>query len=407
MRTIIFIIETPYWQRDHHRFGGEYLMEKGYHVEIWRIMRENSIEYETPSGMYQGDNLYRYTFKEFLKQIRHDKDSVYMLQRSGEEISLALAKAGCNYVIMNGLGRLPSPEAVKPGECGNKTPEKDSFSGFFRRSLERGIPATMRILKKRIQRKNMMPSYLRAIENNPPMMLVTSTHDAAKEVFISEELEKSKQVLYIHSRDYDRFIEANRECPQFLEKHILYCDGGAFAETYDEVANGKYQETRTYKREFFRQLHTLFDLLSDFYHLPVIVSGHPHTKYEKDDFGGSEIVYNKTCELARDAALVMTTGSLAINFGVMYNKQMMNISNDYFRKPLIADDVTSYDYVEYWSKSVLGIGFLNMSDQEELMHPWQYVKKMDPQTRDNYMRGYIIDGSVTEQTAIECIEQYF
>ena len=82
---------------------------------------------------------------------------------------------------------------------------------------------------------------------------------------------------------------------------------------------------------FYEQLDDLFNVLERKYNMPVVVAGHPHKEYSEDNFYGRRLVFNSTCELVRDAAIVILTTSTAMSFAVLYDTPVLKICNSQFK----------------------------------------------------------------------------
>ena len=108
--------------------------------------------------------------------------------------------------------------------------------------------------------------------------------------------------------DYDRYIETNRINQDHENKHILYCDSGLFHYTQDSLIS-KWYSGRDYEQEYYDQLERLFTMLESHYQIPVVIATHPHSLYGDKAFHGRKLVYGKTCELAKDATVFVTTTS--------------------------------------------------------------------------------------------------
>ena len=72
---VILLSSRPYTVRDFHRFGAEYLVGKGYDVELWEIRGRDAKLITYSSGMYAGNNLHVYSVKEVDEKFKtHLKD---------------------------------------------------------------------------------------------------------------------------------------------------------------------------------------------------------------------------------------------------------------------------------------------------------------------------------------------
>lgn len=201
--------------------------------------------------------------------------------------------------------------------------------------------------------------------------------NGATNCFRDEELNNCFKMIYIHSMDYDRYIETNRENNNLSEKHILYIDTGLFLLNYDAVREGSMKEIRDYADEFFNQIETLFNRLSTYYNLPIVISGHPHSKYPKEAYGGRKIIYNRTAQLAKDAKIIIVIDSTATSFAALYDKPLIHIVNKRLMTPFEPDSTLFwFDYIRLKASLIEGVGFLDMDNEQNMLHPWAFAKNL-------------------------------
>lgn len=397
-KEIIFIIEHPFWQRDYHRFGVEYLAGRGYPVQIWRIMRRNSISFNTQAGLYKGNGYYEYSFHDFKRKTKENRACIFIMQKPDDEYCLFLSRQGCRFIIISGLGGLNLPQDFLVSYK-----VRDRIKRVFDRGLKTSVQGYLRSKSGCWKRKRIIKQYKKAIKLNPPALIATSTRFTAKRTFLKEDLQGN--VMYIHAGDYDRYIEVNRESGKETAKCIVYCDSGFADRDYDAVLSGNVYETARHKNEYFDQLEVLFQKMEDWYGIPVIVTGHPHTKYETGDFHGREIVFNQTCRLVKNAEVFIVNTSTAMNFAVLYDVPVLKIVNRYFKK-IPYGGTNMYDFIKNEACNVFKCGFLDMDDAEKMGHPWDFVKLMGRKNRDAFLKKFVIDSQRTEKTVIEYVEEF-
>lgn len=394
MRKIIYLTRDPYWIRDHHRYGGEYLMEKGYTVEIWHMLTERSIDFGDEKRMYRGDNLFHYTWKEFIKQADENRNAIYLLQ-TYDRFYVYLKKHHCEVIVMSGLGAMiPRAQPKKVDH---------SLMGGFRRWKNRGILKSIR-LKSRFRREQKEKRFYDTyVPDNPPDLMVTTSHYTRKTYFYRNEPED--RVFYVHSQDYDRYVEANRSTDRRTDGYILYIDSTYTGNAYDTAMTGISPGPEKHAAEYQSQLETVFEKMEEHYRMPVIISGHPHTVYPEGAYSGREITFYKTCEQVRDAAYIIMQMSTAVSFPLLYDKPILMVANDYFRAQ---DDSRAdlYEWMEYTAK-YLGIGFINMSDSSQMESPWEKCHPADREGRQDYIKKYLIDSDRAEKTIIEYLEEEY
>ncbi len=397
VEKIVFVVNQQFWERDWHRFGGEYFVSRGHDVEVWRIMSKNSFNLETQAKMYSGDNYHEYTIKEFDMRIKNREDYVFISMDSWADHTLLLSKRKCRYILLGGLGPVLRPEYNY-----SNADAKGFVQKMKGRLKAEGTKKFTEITLNNYRRK-----VKKTFRKSKPILVVTSTRYGGSRFFSKDELENN--VLYVHAGDYDSYLEVERTEPLNEAKHILYCDSGYENLDYDGVLSGKIDRNAVYshRSEYFDQLENLFLMLENHYKVPVVISGHPHARYEKGVFHGRDIIFGKTCELAKNAVAFLVNSPTAMNFAEIYDIPTLKIANKYFKfnKYPHVEYSNAYDFIR-WEADELGVCFMDMDNDEMMQHPWDYIKPIDPQKRQEYLIKYVIDGDMKSKTIYEYIEEY-
>ncbi len=398
---IIFVVNAPFYERDYSRFGIEYLMQKKYSVEIWSLIPKEMITFHATAKLYTRDNYYEYELLEFEKQLQDHIDDMFVIIQSSNisciQMYNRIISNECRYILINGLNGVFLLDYKSRGE-------PVSFSANIIRKIRTiirlGMVQSAKTIYEMIFRRICMQIFKNAQRKNPPMRIITSTHNAASKYLTDEELQGN--VLYTHAMDYDRYIEENRKSDEDTEKYIVFCDNGLATIDYDSVLENYAQLDD--KKRYSRQIEEVLSKMEEKYNLPVVVLGHPHTKYESDIIFGHKIIMDKTAEFARKAAFFILNTSTAINFAVLYDIPTLQVVNKECRK-LKYFYPNLYEHTEYEAKNLLGCGFLDMDDEEAMKHPWDYVKRMDTMKREQYMHDYLIDNDTTDKCSYEYLEE--
>ncbi len=393
---IIFVVIHPFAERDYHRFGAEYLEEQGYDVRVWRVVTSGSIKMEWTAGMYRGKNYSELSVREYKKGIKEFGDkAVFIFQGKPREL-FAVAKQGCRYIVFDGM--CPQGLPVPEDESVKRVPLPTDMSSRIHRIADAGIAAYIR---KKIDDRIGPVRLAQLSKNHPPMFTVTTTKYAEK-FFLSRE-DFQHPVVYTHALDYDCYVEANREAPESEKKCIVYCDGQMFQKGYDSYLTDEWYADRE-SQKFYAQLDKLFSKLEEHYNLPVVIAGSPHVEYENDSIFGRKVIFNKTCDLTRDAAVFITTMTTAMNFPLLYDTPSLKVANGALKTVSAGDYCNTFAYIKDEADKMFGCGFLDLDDDEMMEHPWDFVKKCDPQMRAAYLEKYVIDNDTTDKTVMECVE---
>lgn len=82
---------------------------------------------------------------------------------------------------------------------------------------------------------------------------------------------------------------------------------------------------------YFKFLNDFFTYIENKYQLKVVIAAHPKANYT-NEFGDRLVLKNKTKELVKDCSLVLSHGSLSINFATLYKKPIIYFYNDQFEQ---------------------------------------------------------------------------
>ena len=141
--------------------------------------------------------------------------------------------------------------------------------------------------------------------------------------------------IYIRSFDYERFLHTDaydnggKPYAVFLDQFMPY---------HPDFKDYKKWHIHIPEKEYFEQVHEIFDVIRNVYGLEIIIAAHPRGSYEPygDVWKGCKVLYGKSAELAKNASLVMTHFSNAITFAAMADKPAMLLNiplwdqNDHF-----------------------------------------------------------------------------
>lgn len=403
-RSIIFVNVGLFFQRDAIRFGCTYLMEKGYLVEIWDLLTERPMDFRATMPLYNGDNYYEYTYDEFRDNLNRHMQDIYVFIYASDDLFLRICteiiNLGCRYILIPGIGGvyIRRPDFLSRNLSFLKrninlilTNDRKKWKSILLKKLQN--------LSKRNAARKIITQYFTALQNKPPLAVLTGTHKAYEQLLVPKQLQSN--ILYTHALDYDRFIEENRKRNNHPHKYVVFCDSGFGATHYDSVIAG--EKPLIDKTKFFMQIESLLSKLEEHYNLPAVILGHPHVKYEEGMFAGRKIVFNRTCEFARNAEVFVLNMSASINFALLYDVPILQVANQDFKKITIIYP-NLYEYILLETEKVICAGFLDLDNKSAMEHPWDYVKRASASKREEYIRTYIIDNDTTDKCTYEYLE---
>lgn len=379
MKKVVYIYERPFTIRDYHRFGADYLEQKGYSVEIWIIHREFSpkIKMIPTIGKYKGKNMYDLTWYDFIKRTKKNKDSIFILfEYDSLKYMMIMGKYHCDYFLIRGTGRIMCNGSSIP-KAANDKKNKDKINYFIRQEYQN-------LLINMAQRifPNNLPKY------------------AFLGVEVNEKWEQylpSNRRIYIHSFDYDRFLETKLDI-NIMGKYIIYIDSGFGNMDMNELVCDFNNPWRG-KTKIWDKLEKAFDKIEEYYQLPIIVAGHPHTKYKSKLFCKRKIIFNRTPELVANSKFVIMQWSTTISLALLFKKNVLVLIDNDFKK------VTNWNNYYNASYKYFGITPCNMDTEQMLQSPWKYTYKIDERIAQKYIDSYVKMPGTPNKFFIEVVEE--
>lgn len=154
---------------------------------------------------------------------------------------------------------------------------------------------------------------------------------------LTKKEKKSAKIININSCDYDIYLSKKND--GIHEKHIVFVD-----EYLPFHPDFNYQGLKQIDaKSYYVHINKYFDYLEGKYHMPVVIAAHPKAiKYKEFNyFNGREIRWGNTCEMIKDAALVVTHDSTAMDYAIAFEKPLLLLlSNEMKEKNIITYDST-------------------------------------------------------------------
>lgn len=378
-RKIVFCLDRSFTNRDYQRFGCAYLEKLGYEVEVWNIDADRYKRVEIPQGYYQGPNVLDVSMQKARARVSRYPGAVFVILTNGLE-KLLFYKAKRNYhVIMylsaGSLGyeltAIPRKHLCKAADSLWQTVFSELKSAFVKR---------------------MAPEYTWSAAD----YYILNTHQCA--AALPQNVEK-ENVHYIHTGDYDRYLEYKQRGISVNEELILYIDSGFGLIDIDSVIEGYRDPWREKPEIHCKKRNKIFETLEKHYGLPIVIAGHPHTDYSNADFDGREIVFDQTCELTAKAKFVMLQWSTAVSYAMLFRKSVMILMDD----DVIQNGV--YHKWMYANHKLFDLKVCNMDREECRDMPWEYVNEIDDDKRKKYIHTFIKEDETPELLSYEILEQ--
>lgn len=132
-------------------------------------------------------------------------------------------------------------------------------------------------------------------------------------------------VVDINYLDYDQYLASRSKIERIVQgAYCVFLDEGCV-----DNPNVKFLKLKEMDPEkFYGALRRFFDHIEKSLDLKVVIAAHPGIKYDMSIFGNRGVYEGKTCELVKDASLVISQSSTATSFAVFYQKPLMFVYTD-------------------------------------------------------------------------------
>ncbi|MDQ7060719.1 MAG: hypothetical protein Q9M43_06125 [Sulfurimonas sp.] len=294
---IVFIPNLPYTYRDHKRLGVEYFLKNGYDIEVMDVhnilipgYKDNvKIEYYTFDKHWEPQNI-----DNIIKSVKKlsENDYIFFYIAGSDAIKLL------NQMKINTTAKFIT-------YIGGSIPVSTVYCNYFEK------------LKTQIKSfiKFFIPKYRLTFDTD--YYISGSLKD---EMFFSELIGKSTQIVESNSRDYNLCLESS---PYQNEKE--YC---VFLDTDAIDASDYYLYTNNAKKDvsaYINKITIFFKWIEKEYNVEVIIAAHPKSRIYKDknEIEGIKVVHGKSSELVKGSKLVINEGTTAISYAIFFNKPLV------------------------------------------------------------------------------------
>lgn len=397
----IFISEYYYTKRDLHRYGANYYSEHGIDVEVWTVFPPKSINSKVfyTNGIYQGEMWKNLTFHDMKRELRklRGENAVVFLMHDFERFLPVVCQYGYRFVLMGSFGPIIQDFKQRDVEK-ERSPflqrvYSNLLDGGIRIVFSKMYSKTVGILARIFHEQRLVRVYFR---NRNKGIVVGATEN------IRESLPTviARDMIAIHSFDYDRYLEVENSENVGEREYIVYIDSGygcfhtdiAYSGSFDPFSVGER------KTEFLNKLNECFDRIERHYGIPIVIAGHPHVVYSEKPFGEREIIFDNTCDLVKHSKFVIFQMSTAVSFVSLYKKKVLCIINSVFHELSEWNRflIANYDY--------FGITPCNLDNEECFNEPWKYLCSIEKKAEE-YCNVYIseLNSPYSKQLVAEVI----
>lgn len=178
-----------------------------------------------------------------------------------------------------------------------------------------------------------------------------------------------------HSWDYDEYL--NIQNHEMVKKnYVLFLDQNL--PNHPEIIEEKLLSMGS--KKYYLELNKLFDIIEKSYNTKVLIAGHPtgNIDYAHQMFNGREVILYKTINLIKDAKFVISHHTAALNFALIFKKQILFITNDNFEENVLGS------YIKEFALS-LGQTLINISKKNEKIE----LNDINDELYDKYLKNNI------------------
>lgn len=178
-----------------------------------------------------------------------------------------------------------------------------------------------------------------------------------------------------HSWDYDEYLNMN-DTEDGQTNYVLWLDQNL--PNHPEIIEEKLLSMGS--KQYYLELNNLFDRIEKIYNVKVIIAGHPTSSVSltSEKFRGREVILYKTIHLIRDSNFIISHHTAALNFAILFRKQILFITNDNFEENILGK------YIEEFAQS-LGQTKMNISENVDKIE----LTSINDELYDKYLKSSI------------------
>lgn len=320
INKIIYLIPSPFNQRDYKRFGVDVFVNDGFEVYVWDCSPFLRRGFEAPLDSIDFKSLIKFdSSNDVIASLRKEKKNSFVIN---------LLRHGPNtYKIFRALSKIKIKYSIRV----------DAYPSIAKsKSIKKLMHRMSRITPGKVM------NHIRAIPIRLSERL--SKNESPTFVFIGgvkspidkKRLNCETQKVWIHSWDYDIYFNEKKDS-QSIANTIVFMDN--YLPFHPELLCQKMVWARA--DEYYPLLCKLFDYLEEKLASNVVIAAHPRSHYENhpDFFQGRKVVRGQSSKLVKNAKLVILHGSAAAYFPALYRKPMLFVMTDGLLKTDLARDI--------------------------------------------------------------------
>lgn len=297
---VIYLVDAPFSRRDYQRLGIQILQKNGFQVEVWDL---SPFLYDSKQ-MVEKELNSLYEYKLFV---------------SPKEVIQAMALAPTLAFFINVMDY-----SYHTHRFYNALAKRNlHYAELHATAFVGAIKPTMAINFKRLWKltpQKLWWKLFKAKNGSSPMLVLASTE-------IAYTNQTKKNVLWIHALDYDLYLRELFNPPRLLEKPIIvFLD--QYLPFHPDFADSMFSPPTPVL--YYKEMNIFFDWLEQYTGMEVVIAEHPRAVREQhvSFWQGRKIIAGETISLVRNASLVISHASTAVNFAVLFNKPLLFLTTD-------------------------------------------------------------------------------
>lgn len=165
---------------------------------------------------------------------------------------------------------------------------------------------------------------------------------------------ENTKIISINSWDLSRYYKKKIK-KVFKKRYICYLSAGGPNAPGDSTYLG--QSRLWSEKKYYYDLNSFFKKLEKEFRCKLIICAHPRTSsnFEKKNFSDFDIFYGKSMEIVKEALFVVSEGSSANSYSILFNKPCIFIDSDEHKK-----NPQHLEFISFFS-NVIGGKVLNIS----------------------------------------------
>lgn len=320
-RRVVYLVESPFSQRDSDRFGVKTLRARGFTPEAWNVgpiyLPNAQRQFAPPAtdiaclDVTDLDEL-----RARVRLLSSDDAVISMIGahpgqvRKYRRVHQVLAQSASRY------GVLAAGPVIDAGPITHSSPRQ--------RRIRDGLFKTIRRNNRLAQNVLAVYRYLLRLRCLDFAWVATSVN-----LIDPVLMNRRTRTTFIHSLDYDLVLRESLSTPLSLGPPLLIDDMGPSHPDFTSLEDAEAGDLDT--DEYFRRLCLVLGALEDHLGTSIEVAAHPRAEPGSAEvkYAGRRVYYGETAKRIRRSSLVILTGaSTAVGMAVAWSKPIIMIRAD-------------------------------------------------------------------------------